>query len=190
MRYDVKPIPTVWNGISFRSRLEAKWAAFFTKVGLAWEYEPEGYSNGERAYLPDFKIVGSSCVSGFYEVKPNWPTEEEWAKATMIGATFIIGSPWMEGTEYRPERFDYVLAYNEGLFVWSICRDCNKTVELLPSYLLDCECSINIGSKFEWMACHGEGYCCCTCNDRDRPPVAAHPTLIGGYLAARTIKVF
>ena len=33
-------IPTLYNGIQFRSRLEAKWAAFFDLLGWEYEYEP------------------------------------------------------------------------------------------------------------------------------------------------------
>ena len=34
-------IPTLYGGVRFRSRLEARWAAFFFDVaGWSWEYEP------------------------------------------------------------------------------------------------------------------------------------------------------
>jgi hypothetical protein len=53
----IKAIETKYKGYRFRSRLEARWAVFFDKVGIKWEYEPEGFqlSNG-LYYLPDFKI--------------------------------------------------------------------------------------------------------------------------------------
>lgn len=38
--YTVPAIPTKYNGINFRSRLEAKWAAFFDLLEWNWEYEP------------------------------------------------------------------------------------------------------------------------------------------------------
>ena len=37
----LKPIPTVYKGYRFRSRLEARWAVFFDACGAKWEYEPE-----------------------------------------------------------------------------------------------------------------------------------------------------
>ncbi|UNX54104.1 hypothetical protein MF406_14305 [Georgenia sp. TF02-10] len=51
----MKPIPTTYRGTPFRSRLEADVAATFDHLGIAWEYEPEGFQleNGMR-YLPDF----------------------------------------------------------------------------------------------------------------------------------------
>jgi len=75
----MKAYPTLYRGIQFRSRLEAKWAAFFDNLGWPWEYEPIDLDG----YIPDFiltfpgpgiKIYGDK--SGHYsglllvEVKP------------------------------------------------------------------------------------------------------------------------
>lgn len=53
----IKPIQTEYNGLKFRSRLEARWAVFFDTAKIKYEYEPEGYEdeNGNR-YLPDFYL--------------------------------------------------------------------------------------------------------------------------------------
>lgn len=54
---EIRAIPTEYNGVQFRSRLEASWAAHFDARQLPWDYEPEGYelSDGTR-YLPDFYL--------------------------------------------------------------------------------------------------------------------------------------
>lgn len=57
----IKPIETHWKGYRFRSRLEARWAVFFETLGIAWEYEVEGFewtaNDGTiRRYLPDFYL--------------------------------------------------------------------------------------------------------------------------------------
>lgn len=53
----IKAIPTYYNGVTFRSRLEAHWAEYFDSIGLKWFYEPEGYFiSGHTGYLPDFYI--------------------------------------------------------------------------------------------------------------------------------------
>lgn len=64
----IKPINTLYNGNYFRSRLEARWAYYFDLMGIAYQYESEGYtlSNGQL-YLPDFYLPGSN---GYVEVKP------------------------------------------------------------------------------------------------------------------------
>ena len=47
-------IPTIYRGVYFRSRLEAKWAAMFDLAGWRWCYEPIDL-NG---YIPDFSLQG------------------------------------------------------------------------------------------------------------------------------------
>lgn len=47
-------IPTKYDGIQFRSRTEAKWAAFMDLLGWSWEYEPLDFDG----YIPDFLVNG------------------------------------------------------------------------------------------------------------------------------------
>ncbi|MDJ0725032.1 MAG: hypothetical protein QNJ38_07980 [Prochloraceae cyanobacterium] len=57
-------IPTEYNGIQFRSRLEAKWAAMFDLLGWPYEYEPCDF----KGWIPDFLLKIYTPV--FVEVKP------------------------------------------------------------------------------------------------------------------------
>jgi hypothetical protein len=66
MDYSIAAIPTVYRGRRYRSRLEARWAAFFDRLGLIHEYEP--YDLGR--WSPDFLIRGQSGRSVLVEVKP------------------------------------------------------------------------------------------------------------------------
>lgn len=66
----IKAIETRAYGHRFRSRLEARWAVFFTQLGLRWEYEPEGFDLGGVAYLPDFRVWTPQGEPIWYEVKP------------------------------------------------------------------------------------------------------------------------
>lgn len=61
----IAAIPTMYNGIQFRSRLEATWARFFDLLELNWTYEPEGFDG----WIPDFMVYGDSDY-WFVEVKP------------------------------------------------------------------------------------------------------------------------
>lgn len=56
-----------YNGIEFRSKLESKTAQALDNIGIAYEYEPEGYklSNG-MWYRPDFYLPD---VNQFIECK-------------------------------------------------------------------------------------------------------------------------
>ena len=64
--YDLVAIETEYKGYRFRSRLEAKWAAFFDTLGWEWEYEPIEL-NG---WFPDFSIEGDAGNVIYVEVKP------------------------------------------------------------------------------------------------------------------------
>jgi len=66
IRYDIAAIETEYRGYKFRSRLEAKWAAFFDALDWDWEYEPVEY-NG---WFPDFSIRGEEGNVILVEVKP------------------------------------------------------------------------------------------------------------------------
>ena len=64
---EIKAIETHYNGYKFRSRLEARWAVFFDEAGIEYQYEPEGFTNGEDCYLPDFYLPEHNT---YVEVKP------------------------------------------------------------------------------------------------------------------------
>jgi len=62
MKYEIEAKPTVYNGVQFRSRLEAKWAAFFDELRWRWAYEPVDL--GE--WSPDFIISGAASWRHFW----------------------------------------------------------------------------------------------------------------------------
>ena len=69
-KYNIKAKPTLYNGINYRSMLEARWAAFFDLVGWKYQYEPFEL-NGR---VPDFIIYCNSLsypgINIIVEVKP------------------------------------------------------------------------------------------------------------------------
>lgn len=78
------PIPTLYNGTLFRSRLEARWAVFFDQIGLDWYYEPVKWVNGSIEYTPDFHVGGLHCKDAkrtdsgggmTVEIKPTKPNK-------------------------------------------------------------------------------------------------------------------
>jgi hypothetical protein len=77
-KYNGKVIQTKYKGYHFRSRTEARWAVFFDKLGVKYEYEPEGFElpNG-KCYLPDFYLPEFGG-GGYFEVKPDVENEQEW----------------------------------------------------------------------------------------------------------------
>lgn len=84
-------IPTTYRYSNMRSRLEARWAAFFDLVGWSWVYEPFDADG----YIPDFLIegkhpllveVGNCITQAEYEAKAGKATEA----ATSLGHDILI----------------------------------------------------------------------------------------------------
>ena len=84
MATDIRAIPTYYKGINFRSRLEARWAIIFDRLGIDWHYETEGYDiqideGYTIRYLPDFLLTGGTynCPKQLYvEVKGNMQSDD------------------------------------------------------------------------------------------------------------------
>lgn len=105
-------IPTRYNGVQFRSRIEAKWAAMFDLLGWRWEYEPIDLDG----YIPDFVLVfpaGGVLV----EVKSIFGVDDLIAAAakkidasgwqtTNTNSALILGAAWDAVAMNQPFRLD------------------------------------------------------------------------------------
>ncbi len=90
----IAAIPTLYHGIQFRSRLEAKWAAFFDGLGWPWAYEPFDHAG----WIPDFVITGE--IPFLVEVKPDAEPDDA-VMAKIDCAT--DGKHWVLLTSYEPD---------------------------------------------------------------------------------------
>jgi hypothetical protein len=100
--------PTTYNGTTFRSFLEARWAALFDGLGAEWGYEPVRYLIRGIHYTPDFAIPSLKWIM---EVKPNdWELRTQ-MKYTAAGVdltagghcrcfVYLVGEPKSPSTEY------------------------------------------------------------------------------------------
>jgi hypothetical protein len=110
-------IPTTYRGINFRSRAEARWAAFFDEMAWAWQYEPLDFPG----YIPDFSLFGR-C---FVEVKGGAQREEELralAGSMHPKVDLLLGaSPlsWTRTVERKAYRFESPAEIGLGrVFEW------------------------------------------------------------------------
>lgn len=121
-------IPTRYAGVQFRSRLEAKWAAFFDLHGWPWEYEPFDL-NG---YIPDFLLQFKKPM--IVEVKPfvgspfDWETPEHDAVLEKIRASGWQGEGLLVGATMWSGQF--AMGY------------CERGEAINPGLLFDCKLSI------------------------------------------------
>lgn len=85
----VESLPTVYRGTTFRSALEASWAATLDSLSIAWEYEPETVTlpSGAR-YLPDFRLPE---IGTWLEVKGDGVPRVE--KAIEFGQSLACDCP-------------------------------------------------------------------------------------------------
>lgn len=133
--YTIAAIPTIYNGRRYRSRLEARWAAFFDRLQWKFEYEPIDLG----AWSPDFLIHG--CGKWEYrnvkmptmvEVKPILSFDKSVA-SRMIGACRSAGFDGgliLAGTSatycwvFAPHKVHPVeLVFNRDDYSWDVSCD-------------------------------------------------------------------
>ena len=89
-------VPTIYAGVTFRSRIEARWAVFMDAAGIQWTYEPEAFDLPGGKYLPDFWLPQ---LSAYYEVKGADPTDAELRKAQELaevtGHGVYVAAGWI-----------------------------------------------------------------------------------------------
>ena len=104
MNYTIKAIPTTYAGVRFRSRLEARWAAFFDLCGWSWDYEPIDLDG----WAPDF-ILKFPIADIYVEVKP--------VETDSTHGFPALPMPWREGSN---DPFDKTRPYINTLFVLAL----------------------------------------------------------------------
>jgi hypothetical protein len=73
MKYTIKAHPTMYSGVQFRSRLEARYAAFFDLALWDWEYEPIDLPGWSPDFRVEFPCGHSECSNThvlLVEIKP------------------------------------------------------------------------------------------------------------------------
>jgi hypothetical protein len=131
----LKAIETKYKGYRFRSRLEARWAVFFDTLGIAWEYEKEGYDLGGAGwYLPDFwlpKVYDRIGKPGVWvEIKGQTPTEIESNRCAALAelsersVILLAGEPMTheEGWHGMPPGLD-------GHYQWTYFNDSDRDTD-------------------------------------------------------------
>jgi hypothetical protein len=86
-------IPTKYKGVQFRSRLEARWAAFLDLKEMEWRYEPIDL----QGYIPDFLVSYLGEPEILLEVKPVDQHVEFAAACRKIDASGWKGRPLEAG---------------------------------------------------------------------------------------------
>lgn len=189
---EIKAIETIYGGCRFRSRLEARWAVFFTRLGLDWEYEPQGFVVGRRfgrprPYLPDFYLPNLGL---YVEIKPALADEvdpdgvsrwEDFAGEVAAewdhdrAAMFCGQIPNPDTVSHNgppcPERWYDAGVYITGDFEYAWCS---------------CPSGKHFG--IEWQARGGRIFCGCPRISDDRYFSGNDPRILNAYGAARAAR--
>ena len=70
--WQIKALPTVYNGVRYDSRNEAQWAVFFDQLAIGFIPQPQGFAVNGVAYRPDFLLVPSRTPRLIAEAKPSF----------------------------------------------------------------------------------------------------------------------
>lgn len=90
-------VKTEYHGVTFRSKLESEWAAWFDSIGITWEYEPIKFGR----YTPDFGING---LTVFVEVKPMNITRMNKFSSCTMPLIVVFGKPNSPVVDYVPPK--------------------------------------------------------------------------------------
>lgn len=130
----VESLPTVYRGNTFRSALEASWAATLDSLSLRWEYEPKTVTlpSGEK-YLPDFHLpdigtwievkgtgvprvekafaYGQSLACGCVK---RWACQCDWPGGELV----LIGHPPRSFDPWTYEDYDHWPLWSKNKLAW------------------------------------------------------------------------
>lgn len=155
---------TTLFGTTFRSKLEAEWAVFFTVLGLRWEYEPIKVKTRHGGYIPDFTLPdlhsGMLC-----EVKPKGRDAED-HMVTMAKMTDACTNLGKYGTILRGNPYQFCVEDTREYGGWVggshtfYCDDSNQDE---PYQFCVCPHCWKVGYEFDGR---GERVCRGACGQR------------------------
>ena len=162
--YTIAAIPTQYRGIMYRSRLEARWAAFFDRLGWTYEYEP--FDLGK--WSPDFAITAP--FDALIEVKPI--TEFDSAIAEKMndahrGFNILVGVAPVRPLRSIVEIGWLAISYQPAMVMW-------RTSESSPKFYADVLTFLYDPEKQE--ACHS-----LWASDRELMPPDQYPPNTRSY---------
>lgn len=156
MRQSIRAIPTTYRGVNFRSRLEARYAAFFDAVRWPWRYEPIDLDG----YIPDF-VLEFEAGPLLIEIKPRvTPCVTQAARdricdAKWDGEAAILLSSWNDDTGPHPSPGDFGERINDvpgEVFAWgparfAFCLSCGQATIVAEDYSWRCRvCGVDDGN--------------------------------------------
>lgn len=129
-------IPTEYRGIKFRSKLEAKYAKAFDRLGMPWVYEEVNYEfDDSTRYAPDFYFP--ECDQ-FFEVKGLMLADDQHKidQLVRIGKTVTVGDGQGQIQQSRIADDGYV--ERADLVYINDCKNCGVRSFISPALVFEC----------------------------------------------------
>jgi hypothetical protein len=145
----MKAIQTEYNGLLFRSRIEARWAYLFDLLKVKYEYEKEGYELPSGKYLPDFWLPQQNC---WVEIKGQLPDDKESTLASELAMStecpvYIFFGAIPDGS--FNDDTDSALAYfvdgGDNMYRICLCKQCGAI-------------GIEFNGRSDRLPCKSKGY--------------------------------
>ena len=134
----MKAIETLYRGIKYRSRTEARWALYLDELRVPYSYEPEGFDLSGEWYLPDFWLP---TPGAWLEVKGIEPNDRErrvaclLSKASRCPVLIAVGAPSVSGDfnimAFVDGQYDVQVAFGgsmDDLLISSECQTFRREI--------------------------------------------------------------
>lgn len=165
--------PTIYRGVRFRSRLEARWAVFFDAIGREWIYEPSFPELASIGYQPDFLLEDHLGGTTVHEIKPlvgGWENLASLANeltadtryqqtASILQTRLILtlGAPgvWEQGrlTDIgHCSLMWYPTRQSPDLYEWAECLKCSRIALWMDGYPRCCTRPLPSGLLYDAYA--------------------------------------
>jgi hypothetical protein len=135
-KYTIKAHPTMYSGVQFRSRLEARWACFFDLVGWKWEYEPVDLHGWTPDFRVEFECGHSDCPkthSLMVEVKPYLSVSEFKGHPCM---DYPYGCSWSNvGRRFIPASASAAFGNDPSVTFWEMSHGSGGGVECIENWV-------------------------------------------------------
>ena len=150
---EIQPIPTTYNGIRFRSKLEAQWAVYLEAMEIPYEYESKTFPLVGTVYTPDFQIEDDI----FLEIKPAVFTYGSLQKMVNTASGHNVNIALCAGDFYDGFSIALICPTREIFFDYGFryCPDCNTTILTQRYFCPKCNSTLAfLGDNLEYVRQH------------------------------------